>query len=115
MDQDTSNDMKNRVMKMTKEISKGSYPSLPWNIEMLESLNFLHTKKSRMTSKRYYEIFLFRKYEDEAFLVNSRRPHMVDEFISKYASTPVYLLEDTRTGQFFAMHPANPGVRKVYT
>jgi hypothetical protein len=48
------------------------YPTLPWNAEMLEAYNFFNCKHTRLTSTRFFEIFLFRKFKDVAFLVNSR-------------------------------------------
>jgi hypothetical protein len=103
--QDTSQNYKDTLIKMRGEHHL-PYPSVPWNIEMIESLNFLHSKYlPKKSPGKTYEIFLFRRYKDSAFLVNSRRAHMEDEFTSLHPGIRIFMMEDPATGQFFALHP----------
>ena len=82
-------------------------PSKSWNLEMLEAMNFLSIQHSKLRSKQFFEIFLFSKYKDFAFLCNSRPEYFEDDFIRSNPSTPIYLLQDDTVGSISAMHPKN--------
>lgn len=107
---------KSILSDMKKDLSSNSqhYPNHRWNIEMLEMVNYNSSLLSRLKSKRIFEIFLFRKHNDKAYLVNSRPQHNEDNFTRMNPSSPIYLLEDLKTSRFSAIFPKNAAVCEIH-
>ena len=85
-------------------------PSQFWNLELLEAMNFLSIQYSKVKSKQFFEIYLFSKFKDSAFLINSRPEYFEDDFIRINPSTPIYLLQDDATTSISAIHPKTRAV-----
>ena len=102
---------------MQKEYENASasivIPSRSWNLELLEAMNFLSIQYSKLKSKQFFEIFLFVKFKDSAFLVNSRPEYYEDDFVRSNTSTPIYLLQDDALNSISSIHPKTRAVSNL--
>lgn len=87
------------IKQMEREYSQARgriiIPKDTWNVEMVEAMNFVSTRYTRVKSKVFYEINLFSRYEDKLFLVNSRPAYFEDDWIrASQGAVAINLLKD---------------------